>query len=166
MHKAQPGSISTATMRPQDLIPAFMTELEALSPETAQDIAGDYPLTLQAIEDGEFDNALERAYHIRQNYPTLKKSDMLFGDFVAVTIEENHHDLLNELFDALDEHAPEGHYFGAHWGDGADYGFWPLEDEDEDLYSEEWEDDGPYCDVCGDRQTLDYGDGPLPCPYC
>jgi len=33
-------------------------------------------------------------------------------------------DLTQELFDTLDAYAPDGYYFGAHIGDGSDYGYW------------------------------------------
>lgn len=32
---------------------------------------------------------------------------------------------LEGLFDSLDECAPDGYYFGAHPGDGSDFGYWP-----------------------------------------
>ena len=38
--------------------------------------------------------------------------------------------LLESLFDTLDGYSPEEHYFGAHPGDGSDYGFWKM-DRDE-----------------------------------
>jgi hypothetical protein len=42
---------------------------------------------------------------------------------------EDSDELLTQLFDALNACAPEGHYFGAHSGDGSDFGFWPVDDE-------------------------------------
>ena len=37
-------------------------------------------------------------------------------------------ELIEELSDLLNESAPAYCYFGAHVGDGADMGFWPVED--------------------------------------
>ena len=42
--------------------------------------------------------------------------------------DENGSELVSDLFDALGEYAPPYGYFGAHPGDGADYGFWLSED--------------------------------------
>jgi hypothetical protein len=46
--------------------------------------------------------------------------------------EEDAHFLLTEIQDALELFAPPGAYFGAHEGDGADFGFWPGEDPGHD----------------------------------
>jgi hypothetical protein len=89
------GTVSEGTMRPEDLIPAFMEVLQQFWPERAEGITEEYS------NDANFDYDSEDA------------------DW-----------MLNEsLFDALNEIAPEGCYFGSHPGDGVDYGFWTDEED-------------------------------------
>ena len=46
------------------------------------------------------------------------------------TREEYMEYLLNEdIFDAMQDLSPEGHYFCAHPGDGADFGYWEIEED-------------------------------------
>jgi hypothetical protein len=39
-------------------------------------------------------------------------------------------EVIEELMDKLNEHAPKGYYFGAHPGDGSDFGFWSCPEEE------------------------------------
>jgi len=61
-----------------------------------------------------------------------KEIQRTYGDVIDASDYESEDAawLLDKLFDTLEELAPEGFYFGAHPGDGADYGFWPVEDDD------------------------------------
>ena len=57
------------------------------------------------------------------------------ADWCQTSMDE----FVHELFDKLDEHAPEYCYFGAHPGDGADYEFWPCEDFESMMYDNDVE---------------------------
>jgi len=96
------GSISHATMRNQDLIPRFASELRYLGHRSTE---------LTAIE-----SRFSRAMNGKHG-----ESDSYFES------EESAFDL-EWLFDALNEHSPAYGYFGSHAGDGSDYGFWMDED--------------------------------------
>ena len=37
--------------------------------------------------------------------------------------------LLEALLEAIGECMPDGYYFGAHVGDGSDFGIWPIDDD-------------------------------------
>ena len=99
-------SIIHATMRTQDLIPAFLEELARAAPENyAQLLTGTFgAIPAYVMDEGE---------------------DSLWWS------SDNAAYLLDDLFDALDQAAPEGCYFGAHPGDGSDYGYWEVEEESE-----------------------------------
>jgi len=99
----EPGSVSHGTMRDCDLIPTFMDTLRDYAPAIAARITDEYGATF--IERCSDPNGLDYS---------------LLGEC------ERQGYLLSDLFDALDDIAPEGHYFGAHEGDGADYGFWAV----------------------------------------
>ena len=101
------GSVSTATMRPEDLIPAFCDILKQYAP----DAGGNADLLADA--DNWMAGAVEDAG----------------GIFNGEESREDHAaEIVDALFDALNEIAPEGAYFGAHPGDGSDYGYWMGED--------------------------------------
>jgi len=89
------GTVSSGTLRAEDLIGSFADELEAISGH---------------VGDNQYADLIEEA---RQDFDTIEDPD----------------ELINVLADALNERAPEGYYFGAHPGDGADFGWWPVEED-------------------------------------
>lgn len=95
-------SISEATHRYQDLVPAFLDILDNLDPDAVFQFKRNYP---------ELEKALENDDH----------------EFWSGSNEEANW-LIEELFEELNIQAPENFCFGAHPGDGACYGFWGCQD--------------------------------------
>jgi hypothetical protein len=104
MKYASFGSISHGTMRPEDLFPTFADEL-------------DHQLKQQP-----------KSFKRRQYRERINEAKKFF----RLTTDQQGQ-LLDELFDALDDFAPPYAYFGTHPGDGADYGFWLHEGFDQDF---------------------------------
>lgn len=96
------GTVSHGTMRPQDLIPRFLDVLKDVDPG-------------------------QHSAFIMTPFTAVPAYVQDEGDDSEWWASEDAQHLVNELFDALDGAAPDGVYFGAHEGDGSDYGFWPVD---------------------------------------
>ena len=104
-----PWIVSSATLRPEDLLPSYWSAVESLAQLTgkASPIAADTLADLERLvgEDS---------------------SEANWNDELACQ-------LLEELTDCLQELAPCGFGFGSNEGDGACFGFWLTEDWQEAL---------------------------------
>lgn len=98
LHERYGGTLIRGTLRRQDLIPAFLHEL-------ATRTSHEYAVKLAGFTP--------------DNMPD-EDSDLWDSD--------DAYELLDALFDELDRLAPAGHYFGAHPGDGSDFGYWLVEE--------------------------------------
>ena len=98
------GSVSHGTMRSEDLIPDFIWELKQQKP-----LRREHRQLIREIE---------------HNMETVE--DYFDSEDASMDLNEG-------LFDALNEYALPYFYFGAHPGDGSDYGFWLSESIREDF---------------------------------
>jgi len=135
------GSISAATLRTEDLLPTFLSELE-----------------WQVNRNGNY-FSLPENFAQRDNLNSLigEAQDCFSpdGSEIDPDKEDIAQELVNEaLPDALGTFAPPYCYFGAHPGDGADIGYWPSHDEIDEL--EHYE--NPDRDQSADYKTVnDHG---------
>ena len=104
-YKRNMGSVSHGTMREEDLIPSFLWKLQQMRPLKREHAKLVREIEARMADYAENDIAAESTYY---------QCDDATGD-------------LESLFDALDFYALPGFYFGAHPGDGSDYGFWLSE---------------------------------------
>jgi len=92
------GSISSGTMRSEDLLPDFLYMLGQMDRKLADEFEAEYGLAdCDEVDDETADEAV------------------------------------SALFDILGEYCPPYCYFGAHEGDGADFGCWVSWDSLEDF---------------------------------
>jgi hypothetical protein len=122
------GTVSHGTMRPQDLIPAFLSVIETFDPDKEAELARSIPWD-------------------RENGGLLPREDSEWWESDDCSC------LLNDdIFEAMQAIAPPFCYFGSTEGDGSDYGFWPIvpepfEDSDNDIER---------CDELPENPTRDY----------
>jgi hypothetical protein len=101
------GTVSHGTMRPEHLIPAFIAELPTLKREW-------YEERWSAVQAGDAETIADVLAHF----------DELTSQQEAIDY------LLDDLHSELEDLSPDGYYFGAHPGDGSDYGWWPIEEDE------------------------------------
>lgn len=100
-NKIEIGSLIHATLRPQDLIPCFLDAVREYAP-------------------AEYEQMMTPAFG---PIPAYVQDE---GDSCEWWQSDDASYLLEDLFNILEGVAPDGFYFGAHEGDGSDFGFWPL----------------------------------------
>lgn len=107
--KIEPGTVIHGTHLARDLIPAFLEVLELLAGASeAHQMVWDHcgePWNFEPVEGREFFDAMDWEEFAEEN-----PDGAIF--------------LLEDLFETLNDIAPWGYYFGAHPGNGSDYGFW------------------------------------------
>lgn len=147
------GSVSHGTLRDEDLFTAFHDELEwqlrrqERTPENRDELD-----KLQAV----YDELSEEFYDADGN--------LIDSPELSMAINE-------DLMDALQQFAAPYCYFGAHPGDGADFGYWfsadaiedlpkysSHEEADEDRHSNPSEFRGDYCIVNDHGNVTIYSD--------
>lgn len=100
-HHAKIGSISHGTMRTEDLLPLFARELETLA-------------------------RINKVRHLHASLLHSAQRIERARDWDGAEAIST----LDALCEALDDYAPMYCRFGAHEGDGSDYGFWPPDGEE------------------------------------
>jgi hypothetical protein len=101
------GSISSGTMQEKDLIPAFLDELE------------------YHVRQGKKRGYLKEINRIRRAVDKDIDDSYFHSEDASFDLEY--------LFNSLNDFAAPYFYFGAHPGDGADFGFWLSEDMEYDF---------------------------------
>ena len=111
------GSISHGTLKTEDLLSEFSSELD-----------------WQFRKNGNYFSLPENREEGRKFHELCGEAqDQYEEDGETLKDEEAANWLVESLSDSLQSFAPPYCYFGAHEGDGSDFGFWPSYDSIEEL---------------------------------
>lgn len=114
------GTISHGTLCDADLLEVFADALDTLTKRAVE--AGE-------ISGGDARDAFKLILDAEECAGALDSlADAPASDQDCIEADERAGGLIEALADALDEYAPPYCYFGAHEGDGADFGFWFMPD--------------------------------------
>ena len=147
------GSISHGTLRPEDLLTAFISEME-----WQQNRNGKY------LSEPEHFQERDRLARIIGEAQDCFAED---GEDIDPEKEEEAQELINETIPDLLQSmfAPPYCYFGSHPGDGSDFGYWPDSEQIDELPNVENSDEakelGEDCKYVNDHGnvTVYGGDG-------
>ena len=101
------GTVIHGTLLPEELLQAFLDQLEVVDGKRASEIRKEYARVFESL-------------------PQLADMEEKAGQHLIMYAGE----CFDTLIDALNACAPEGLFFGSHPGDGGDFGFWPIESHD------------------------------------
>ncbi len=148
------GTVSHGTLRTQDLLSAFISELE-----------------WQINRNGEYFSSPANFQERDKLANLIGEAQDCFaddGEDIDPEKENEASELVNEtLPDALNVFAKPYCYFGSHEGDGSDFGFWPSHDQIDELPTVEGSDEakelGEDCKSVNDHGnvTVYGGDGSI-----
>jgi hypothetical protein len=100
--------LSSGTMREEDLVPTFC----------------DY---LSGFEG--FEGLIDEVMSLLNQLLGMQELPTYWENIAYQELEQELSYTLNEsLFDALNDVAPDGYFFGSSMGDGSSYGFWKMEE--------------------------------------
>lgn len=109
------GSYSSGTMLERDLVPCFMEALRSVESRRAHAKSYEYRKVINYLE-----GSRKKPYDKQE----------------IAEIEEQMAYLCDELFDILNQYVPDYCYFGAHPGDGSDFGVWICDEAlQEDIHT-------------------------------
>ena len=125
MTRPEVGTIISGTLRDEDLLDAFTSELKMLLQQEQKTLRLKTPL---GIASSDWTNIIAHKQLVFEAQHVLCYINLDTDHEIAESVIVS--EIINELQDAISEYAPDGMYFGTLEGDGADFGWWYIESKE------------------------------------